>query len=324
MRLSGLGPRYAAFRSVTDQGRFRLRGNLFDTDWQYDMWANYGHQWFEFTAQNYFNAGATAAALGADCVMPGDGPLSTTTCLNILNQDDPITQQLMQQFYSLTADNGSNARERQGGAGFDMNGSLFELPAGTAQLAVGANYRKFEVVQFGRYRDRHRPGHRQLQQLAGTVHLPYSGAYDVKEAYAEAFVPLLKDLPFLHSLNLTLGDRYSDYSSFGTTNNWKLALEYRPIEDSFLRGTVSQAFRAPNTAQLYTGHQIRSDPYAPADHQPRSANGDQIQTIFSGAAVSGYPIKPEVNGKSFNFGAVYDPEGCPACRSVPTTGASIC
>jgi outer membrane receptor protein involved in Fe transport len=43
------------------------------------------------------------------------------------------------------------------------------------------------------------------------------------------------------------------------------------------------------------------------DNQPRSASGDQIQTIFSGAAISGYPIKPE-NGKSFNFGAVYDPE----------------
>ena len=308
VRLTSLGPRYAAFRSVTDQGRLGLRGNLFDSDWQYDVWLNYGHQWFEFTAQNYFNAGATATALGADCVMPGDGPLSTNTCLDILHQDDPITQQLMQQFYSLTADNGSNVRERQGG--FDMNGSLFELPGGTAQLAFGANYRKFEIVQFADTAIITDPATGDCSSLPELCTSPYSGGFDVKEAYAEAFVPLLKDIPFMHSLNLILGDRYSDYSSFGSTNNWKIALEYRPIEDLLLRGTVSQVFRAPNTAELFTGQSSSFDPYAPADHQPRSASGDQIQTIFSGAAISGYPIKPE-NGKSFNFGAVYDPEWLP-------------
>ena len=305
VRLTALGPRYAAFRSVTDQGRFGVRGNLFDTDWQYDVWTNYGHQWFEFTSQNYFNAALTGTALSGDCVMPDEGPLSTTTCLNIFNQADPITQQLMRQFYSLSVDNGGNARERQGG--FDMNGSLFELPGGTAQLAVGANYRKFELVQFADTAIITDPATGDCGSLPELCTSPYSGGYDVKEAYAEAFVPLLKDIPFMHSLNLILGDRYSDYSSFGSTNNWKIALEYRPIEDLLLRGTVSQVFRAPNTGELFTGQSSSFDPYTPGPNQPRSFNNDQIQTIFSGAAVSGYPIKPE-NGKSFNFGAVYDPQ----------------
>jgi hypothetical protein len=54
------------------------------------------------------------------------------------------------------------------------------------------------------------------------------GGYNVKEVYGELFVPVLKDLPFVHSLNVTLGDRYSKYSDFGSTNNWKVGVEFRP------------------------------------------------------------------------------------------------
>jgi outer membrane receptor protein involved in Fe transport len=79
------------------------------------------------------------------------------------------------------------------------------------------------------------------------------GGYNVKEAYAELLIPVLKDLPFAHSLNIDLGDRYSKYSNFGSTNNWKAAIEYRPIEDLLLRATVSKVFRAPTPTNLFAG-----------------------------------------------------------------------
>ena len=77
------------------------------------------------------------------------------------------------------------------------------------------------------------------------------GGYNVKDVYAELFVPILKDIPFVHALNLTVGDRYSKYNNFGNTNNSKVALEWRPIEDLLLRGTVSEVFRAPTVADLF-------------------------------------------------------------------------
>ena len=49
------------------------------------------------------------------------------------------------------------------------------------------------------------------------------GGFNVKDVYAELFVPILKDVPFVHALNLTIGDRYSKYNNFGTTNNSKIA-----------------------------------------------------------------------------------------------------
>ncbi|HVT31096.1 MAG TPA: TonB-dependent receptor, partial [Rhodanobacteraceae bacterium] len=158
------------------------------------------------------------------------------------------------------------------------------------------------------------------------------GGYTVKEAYAELFVPVLKDLPFFHALNVTLGDRYSKYSTFGDTSNWKVQVEWRPIEDLLLRGTVSKVFRAPTIGDVYAAPSasaptLGSDPcdYAGTGANPNAGNpaclgvpatgpfqntsvalGNQIGALSTGSAYAGFPLGPEM-GKSFDFGVVYDP-----------------
>src|SRR4029079_7737470 len=82
---------------------------------------------------------------------------------------------------------------------------------------------------------------------------PLQGSYTVKEAYAELLIPILKDLPLVSALNLTVGDRYSKYSNFGSNHHTKFALEYRPIEDLLLRGTVSKVLRAPTVTDIFGG-----------------------------------------------------------------------
>ena len=140
-----------------------------------------------------------------------------------------------------------------------VNGSLFTLPAGDVQLAVGGNYRKEfldgqvdplvldSFSNVGGVPTVNCPGPNSICSS------PALGGYNVKEAYGELLVPILKDVPFVHSLNVDIGDRYSKYSNFGSTNNWKFAIEYRPIEDLLLRGTVSKVFRAPTPTNLFAG-----------------------------------------------------------------------
>ena len=309
VRLTALGPRIINFSSKTDQARLGIKGNIFDTGWQYDLWGNYGHQSFVFRNINYFNAAGAARALGDNCNLPQAGvPFDTNTCLDIFNQRDPNTATLLHQFYSLGVDNGSLQTERQGG--IDLNGPLFDLPAGQVSVAAGANYRKFYQRQFADTVTLTDPVTNTCPAgSASLCNAPFTGGFNVKEAYVEAFVPVLKDLPFVHSLNVTLGDRWSKYNTFGSTSNWKLAVEYRPIEDLLLRGTISKVFRAPNTTELFTGTSSSFDSYTfnPAYNEPRSTANNQVQTIFTGAAVSGFPIQPE-QGKSFDFGVVYDPQ----------------
>jgi iron complex outermembrane recepter protein len=80
------------------------------------------------------------------------------------------------------------------------------------------------------------------------------GATEVKEAYGELLVPVLKDLPAIKSLNLELGERFSEYNTAGNTSTWKALLNWAPVSFLTFRGGLQYAVRAPNIAELYIGN----------------------------------------------------------------------
>jgi iron complex outermembrane receptor protein len=96
---------------------------------------------------------------------------------------------------------------------------LFELPAGPLNAAAGAEYR-------------HESGSDDPDELlasgranGGFVNYgPTTGAYSVKEAYAEFEIPLLAGRPFARQLDLHVATRWSDYSRFGSTTNSQAGL----------------------------------------------------------------------------------------------------
>jgi iron complex outermembrane recepter protein len=80
---------------------------------------------------------------------------------------------------------------------------------------------------------------------------PFGGDFNVKEAFLEFGVPILKDLSFARSLSAQLAARYTDYSFSGKVTTWKSGLDYQVIDDMRLRGTVSRDIRAPTLLDLY-------------------------------------------------------------------------
>ena len=60
-------------------------------------------------------------------------------------------------------------------------------------------------------------------------------------------------MPFAKALNVTLGTRYSNFDLFGNNTSSKLQVEWRPIDDLLLRGTVAEVFRAPSITDLFAG-----------------------------------------------------------------------
>src|SRR5262249_7837033 len=84
------------------------------------------------------------------------------------------------------------------------------------------------------------------------------GHYSNKDIFAELFVPILKDLPGVHSLNADVGIRWSDYTQSGSTTRATFKLEYRPIQDLLLRGTYAQIYRAPTVLDTAAGPRITS------------------------------------------------------------------
>lgn len=334
-RLVSAGNRSANFGTSTDQISTGLRGDfsMLDQDWNWDAGVSYGHTSQTTITRGLPNQDKINADLGPSFLDPATGQVTcgtptapiTTGCtpFNPFNLFDPNTVAALQAA-AVPAISSALAIERI--YSVDVNGGLADLPAGTMQLAGGVSYREeytSSVIDPLLLID---PATGNCT-LGSQCSSPLQGGYNVKEGYAELFIPLLKDLPFMQALNVTIGDRYSKFSTFGSTNNTKFAVEWRPITDLMLRGTVSEVFRAPTVSNVY-GSPISDAPKLsndPCDGTTTAGNpacvgvptdgsfsntdvalGQQIKGVLAGSAYSGFPLGPE-HGKSFDFGLVYSP-----------------
>lgn len=180
------------------------------------------------------------------CGTPGN-VIGGCVPVNVLANQGGMTQQMLDYIAVRT-----NAAYGTLSTGFAANfgGDIAELPAGTLQFATGVEHRR-------------ESGYSRPDAFSATGDStdpqsePFSGKYTVDEAYAELQVPLLADLPGAKRLNVDLATRFSHYSTFGNTTNSKFGLEWKPIDDVLLRGSIGQGFRSPTISDLYGG-QVKS------------------------------------------------------------------
>lgn len=338
-----LGNRMIDNADEVAQLRTGLKGSLALglQDWEWDVGLDYGH-----LHESSLSSGSAAEGrlyMGPSfmdpttgmvtCGAPGAPIGNCDASFNPFNMHLPASVKALQ---AADVHIPFSSRTRQKILYAQANGGLFDLPAGTVQLALGLNYLKLN------YRDQESP----LviaDPTTGTCEIgrgctsSLSGGYNVKAAYYELFVPVLSDLPGIQSLNVTIGDRYSKYNTFGTTNDYEFKLEWRPFQDLLLRGSLDDVFRAPNISEefsplAYTSPFITSDPcdhYTGSPVNPACINvptdgsfvnsavkqGVETSIHDAGAAASGFPIKPE-SGRSFDVGAVYSPSYLPGLSTT--------
>lgn len=143
----------------------------------------------------------------------------------------------------------------------------FSLPAGPVGFAVGAEYREeksdnsVNPYDAGILPQGSPFGAGNLvSDISGNGSLGFnaegrvfdsSGSYDATDLFGELRLPLLKDLPLARDLTLDAAIRYSDYSTIGETETWKAGLSWTPVAGLTLRGTLSEAIRAPNILELF-------------------------------------------------------------------------
>ncbi|MET0338152.1 MAG: TonB-dependent receptor, partial [Caulobacter sp.] len=204
-------------------------------------------------------------------------------------------------------------------------GELFQLPAGPVGIAAGYEYRREEATDtpdpFGAMNSTVLPWVSGAPQLPTTAvtRSPTQGSYDLHEIYAEAAVPLLRDVVAVHSLDLDAAVRYSDYSTVGGKATTKFGLAWRPIEDVLVRGTYSQGFRAPSILELYQGQrQINFQGTDPcngggAGRQgcvgvPASYNQAQFNNgLIAGVTAGNRDLKPET-ADTYSVGLAVTPK----------------
>lgn len=127
-----------------------------------------------------------------------------------------------------------------------VSGDLVDLWSGPLSVAAGGSYR-YENIDAN--------SDNLSRELAfGVVNpLPFSGHYSVKEAFAELAAPILKDVPFVKSLDINLAGRITDYSTSGTVRTWKGGATYSPTDGVRFRVTRSRDIRAASLDELYRG-----------------------------------------------------------------------
>ena len=142
-------------------------------------------------------------------------------------------------------------------ADISVQGPLFELPAGEVKVLVGANYIRnaFTFIPDSVLSTRDTSTSPIVQDAPGVIGFnalnPLRGSTDVYELSAEALIPLLKDLPFIHELSINPAYRFSDYNTVGAVNTYKVDGTWKPFEMVSVRGGYSHAIRAPAVGELF-------------------------------------------------------------------------
>lgn len=172
-----------------------------------------------------------------------------------------------------------------------LAGELFELPAGMVAFATGYEHRS-ESAFFT-------PG--AVAQLGLGADDPFettAGEFKVDEVYLELAIPLLVDVAFAESVDLSAAVRYFDYDTFGDDSTWKLGLTWKINDQLMLRGVASTAFRAPTVDELFGGTSVSFDNI---DH-PASKQGQALVTVGSNP-----DLGPE-EADTFTAGIVFEPK----------------
>ena len=335
-RLEALGNRANAVETWQGQITGGLRGPLMNTGWNWD--ASYGYARLDQDKQGFgypFKSGF-ANSLGPSFLAP-DG---TPTCgvpgaviagcvpLNIFNLEDPGQLAALQ---SITAVFTDTYEYEMQSAVVALDGELFDLPAGAVQAATGFEYRdqswKFDTDFLTQSSG---PLFKDCLLSSDTCTGDSAGAYDVKELYAEIYVPILADAPFARSLNVTLGIRYSDYSTFGDTTNGSFKVDWKPVDSLLVRASYADIFRAPTLIDIYqaptASAETVTDPCVALTAQNLIDNPNlalacenvdpdgtfaqpnaQVDALQVGSNGVGGDLQPE-EGEAITFGFVYEPE----------------
>ena len=290
-----------------------LEGTL-DNGMNWTAFFNFGRNDADITSRGYFNLEKVREATGPTyfdangdlkCGVDANTSISSACVpLNIFGKDS-VTPEMLQ-YISGDWDSYGMGENEQKNYGATISGAV----PGRDNLSFAAGYE---------YREDSGSTTNDGLILQGITtagsSLNTSGSYEVDDLFVELLY--VKD-----NLEVSLASRYSDYSTFGTTTNSEVGFQYTVSDQVTLRGTFSEAFRAPSVPDLYGGTFL-SYPTADDACDDNTASGGQASSFCqaNGVPATGYvsnlvqiptlyggnpDLQPETS-ESWTMGAVVDP-----------------
>lgn len=274
--LLDVGLRDEKFQRDTWRAVLGMKGT-FNTDWTYEISANYGQFREDVKANGYIDRQRFVLAMDA-----GRDP--TTGQIKCRAQFDPASALAIQRTDAVstaiaaanaarlaadiaacvpynpfgTPDNSASiayfSRVFTANSGLSqfvgsafMSGDtsgFFNLPGGPISFALGGEYRR-ETAFYKQDRFA-------TDGFTNGVSIPdfVPPAFEVKEGYGEVRLPLLKDLPLIQDLTLSGAGRVAKYQGkVGTQWSYNAGVDWTPVSDIRFRANYSRAVRAPNVSE---------------------------------------------------------------------------
>lgn len=246
------GPRIYNYDNTSNQYTVGLRGDIPMLDgWSYDAYYQSGRADQKLTTGNGFSRTKVQQALRA---------FNTTSCsvttggcvpLNVFGAAGTITPEMLK-FISIPTFQTTRVDQRVMAASANGEVAFVKSPWAKAPLGLAIGYEDRKVTGSNASDNVVQTAGELLGSGAPTP--DRSGVIQFKEVFVEANMPLVANKPFIHSLNLGLGYRETDFKTAVTGKSygsWKAGLDWAPMRGLRFRGEQQRATRAPNVNELY-------------------------------------------------------------------------
>jgi len=299
---------------------------LVDRTFTWDTSATFSDNSLTALKEGFFESNRFARAIGPSFVSSTGvatcgtvaAPIAGCVPFNLFGGPEGVTQAMLDYVSVAPRDLAYSKMWNYTG---NIQTELFELPAGPVAVNLGTEVRRESgytspepLTVLG-------------QVLGDNAATPTKGGFGLKEVYAELSIPLLSDMAYAQSLELSLSSRYSDYSTFGDTTNNSYKLTYRPVDELLLRASFNEGFRAPSIAELYQGQNdsrptaadpcrtnVANSPYNTTPGVAARCAAAGLSSTFRQndaqvrAKVGGNPALQPETSESISTGFVYSPE----------------
>lgn len=281
-------PRQYIEDTIGIRGVFGLRGKI-NENWSWESAADYSHIDMSYQNPGVINQANLSAALASGqinlfAIHQAQGAVEASGIVGIATGS----------FDSVLSN-----------YDFKAHGRLFDLPAGSVDLAFGAEVRQESLSAVADPLSQISPVTGALGWNGATTLYPFNVGRTVESFFGEVRVPIFKDVPGAHLLEFTGAIRTEHYSDTSGPTVPKLQLRYLPMNDEFaLRGTYSKSFSAPTLYQLYGPSGVGFTPTLTFT----DINGNVVNNIQMNQTTGSNPSLNPARSENFTVGAVYSPK----------------
>jgi iron complex outermembrane recepter protein len=277
-----LGPRITEGPAVTLNSSVGARYDV-GGGWEAKGYVAYAHEVLtQFAHGNFLNSAALNTALASSNPATSFNPFGDGS----YQQSASVLAAI--QTYSIF---GSDSELRS--ANVTLDGPVFDLPGGQAVFALGADYREETFVA------------KSTGSSSSLVTADFER--EVQAYFAELFIPIVSEenrLPGIERLEISLAERYEDYSDASAVDTPKVGAMWSPVDGLELKGTWGKSVKTPNLSSLDTTN--NSVVYTP--FLDPSAPGGLRNTL---ALTGGNPDLTQEEATIWTVGAQVKPNAIP-------------